>query len=62
MPIPEIEKLTKDSSDAQTQAAISACIAAEINAGRDQDQAVAMCHEMARGKTGKGLAPKGGKE
>lgn len=60
MPIQEIERLTKDSSDAQVQAAISACIAAEIRSGREQDQAQGMCYSMAKEKTGKELQPKGG--
>jgi len=60
MPILEIERLEAGSSEAQIQAAISACIATEVNAGRDQEQAVAMCNEMARGKTGgKPAAPEG---
>jgi len=58
MPVTEIDKLDKDSSDAQIKAAISACIAQEVRAGREQDQAVAMCHQMARDKTGKELAQK----
>lgn len=53
MPILEVEKLTKDSADAQVRAAISACIATEIRAGRDPDQAKAMCYSMVREKTGK---------
>lgn len=52
MPIPEIEALTSESSDEQISAAISACISTEVDAGRPQEQAEAMCHEMARGKTG----------
>ena len=52
MPVPEIEALTGNSSAEQIKAAVSACIATEMRAGRDQDQAVAMCHEMARDKTG----------
>lgn len=59
MPVPEIEALSKASADAQVSAAISACIAAEIRAGREPDQAKAMCYSMARDKTGKELAPKG---
>lgn len=55
MPLPEMEKLDKNSGDAQIQAAISACIATEVKAGKPQAQAVAMCHEMARNKTGKSL-------
>ena len=52
MPIPEIESLTKDSGQSQVQAAISSCIATEIRNGRDPEQAKAMCHEMARKKSG----------
>ena len=60
MPIQEIEKLTKNSSESQIKAAISACIATEMHNGREQSQAIAMCHEMARDKTGKELGKKGG--
>lgn len=58
-PIPEIKSLDKGSGKSQTQAAISACIQREINNGRERDEAIAMCHEMARGKTG-GSPPEGG--
>ena len=62
MPIPEIDRLEKASSEEQVKAAISACIAQEVKSGREQAQAVAMCHEMARGKTGgKPAAPAGAK-
>ena len=54
-----VDNLTKDSSPEQVDKAVSSCIASEVRRGRDQDQAVAMCHEMARGKTGKELKPKG---
>lgn len=61
MPVPEIEALGKGSARGQVSAAVSSCIAAEMDAGVEQSQAVAMCHEMARGKTGgKPAAPKGG--
>ena len=61
MPIVEIERLSKDSSEAQVRAAISSCIATEVNRGRPQDQAVAMCHEMSRKRTGgRPAAPKEG--
>ena len=53
-----VDRLTKQSEAAQIKAAISACIATEVRAGREQDQAVAMCHEMARKKTGKSLGRK----
>ncbi len=54
-----MEKLTKESGEAQVKAALSACIAQEIRAGREENQAVAMCHQMVRDKTGKALAPEG---
>jgi hypothetical protein len=61
MPIPEIEALSKESGAAQVKAAISACIAQEVRTGRPQDQAVAMCSQMARDKTGgTPAAPEGG--
>ena len=50
MPILEMERLTSSSDKAQIDAAVSACISAEINAGREQDQAVAMCQAMAQEK------------
>lgn len=52
MPILSIERLEKTSSEEQVKSAISDCIAQEVNNGREQEQAVAMCHEMARTKTG----------
>lgn len=60
MPIPEIEKLTKGSSDSQIQAAVSSCIATEIRAGREPDQAKGMCYSMVREKTGGRPTEKGG--
>ncbi|MGW8177228.1 MAG: hypothetical protein ACWGQW_00305 [bacterium] len=51
-----VDKLDKNSSDAQVKAAVSDCIATEMNNGKAQDQAIAMCHQMARDKTGKELA------
>lgn len=61
MPVPEIEALDKASGKGQLDAAISACISREVRGGMPQEQAVAMCHEMARGKTGgKPTAPKEG--
>lgn len=54
-----VDKLTKGSSDAQTKAAVSECIATEVRAGTPQEQAIAMCHEMARRK-GAPVVPKGG--
>lgn len=57
MPILEIERLDRASSDEQIKAAVSSCIAQEVSAGRPQDQAVAMCYSMVRDRTGKALAP-----
>lgn len=51
MPQLEIQRLDKASSPEQIKAAISACIANEVNAGKDQAQASAMCYSMARAKT-----------
>ena len=56
-----VDKLTKTSSGEQVKAAISDCIATEVKGGREQDQAVAMCHDMAREKTGKEPKPVGKK-
>ena len=53
----EVDRLDKSSGDAQVKAAISACIATEVHAGRDQEQAVAMCSEMARKRTGGSPTP-----
>ncbi len=50
MPVQEIERLSKDSSPAQTQAAISACISQEVRGGMEQQQAIAACHSMAKEK------------
>ncbi len=52
------ESLTIDSSDETTTAAISSCISTQMGEGMKQEQAIAMCHEEARGKTGKALKKK----
>jgi hypothetical protein len=57
MPIPEIEALTSTSDDVQKKAALSSCIATEVNAGRDQKQATAMCYSMIEQKTGSKKPP-----
>ena len=59
MPIMEMEKLETESSEEQISAAVSACIAMMVREGKEQSQAIAACHEMARGKTGGRPAPKG---
>ena len=52
------ERLSKGSSDEQTKAAISSCISTQVGEGMKQEQAIAMCHEEARTKTGKALKKK----
>lgn len=54
-----VDKLTKGSSEDAIQKAISSCISTEIKSGRERDQAVAMCYNMARERTGKTLGRKG---
>jgi len=48
-----VDKLTKNSSADEIRDAVSACIAQERENGREEDQAIAMCFDMARTKTGK---------
>ena len=60
MPIQEMTRLNKGSSDEQVKAAISSCIATEIRSGREKDQAAAICYSMARDRTGKELGQGGG--
>ena len=61
MPVPEMERLEKESTPEATKAAISSCIAMMVREGRDQQQAIAMCHSMAREKGANVPEPKGGK-
>lgn len=62
MPVPEIDRLSRESSEAQAKAAVSSCIAYHMKReGLTQEQAAGKCFGMAREKTGKELAPKGGK-
>jgi hypothetical protein len=57
-----VDKLTKDSSADAIKEAVNSCIATEIRGGRERKQAVAMCYNMARKKTGRTqlLSPKKG--
>ena len=56
MPNPAMERLTKDSSEQQIQAAISAEIKHCMGKpGADQKQCAAMAYSMAREATGKAL-------
>ena len=48
-----VDNLTKDSSADAIKSAVNSCIDTEIENGRERDQAVAMCYNMARRKTGK---------
>ena len=54
-----VDKLSRDSSPEAIKAAVSQCIAAEIDRGKTPEQAAGMCYGMAREKTGKALKPKG---
>jgi len=47
-----IDKLQPNSEDAQKKAALSDCIAQEIRNGYPQEQAVAMCNQMLKERTG----------
>jgi len=60
MPQPEIEGLEKGSKKGQVSAAVSACIQREMQGGRTQEQATAMCLSMSREKTGE-PEPQGGR-
>jgi len=62
MPITEMEKLSGDSSPEQTRAAISACIAAEVRGGMEQQQAIAVCMSMARERGAPVPQPQGGEQ
>jgi len=55
-----VDNLEPGSKEGQVKAAISDCIATEIRNGKSQEQAVAMCMEMSRKKTGGPPAPQGG--
>lgn len=57
MPLP-VERLTSASSDEAVKQAISDSISQCVREGKEQKVCVAMVHTMARGATGKGLAPK----
>ncbi len=52
------EGLSKDSPPDAVKGAISSCISQMVGEGRKQEQAIAMCHSMARKSTGKELKPK----
>ena len=52
MPNREMERIEPESKKAQVDAAISACVAEVVRSGKPQDQAVAMCIDMAKRKQG----------
>lgn len=53
----EVDKLGKDSGDAQIRAAITDCIAYHVkNEGLTQEQAAGKCYGMARQNTGKEIS------
>ena len=51
MPTP-VDSLEQGSSEGQIKAAVSDCIAQEMRNGKSQEQATAMCLEMAKQKAG----------
>ena len=55
-----VDDLKPESKKGQVSAALSDCIASEMRNGTPQDQAIAMCHEMARAKGANVPEPKGG--
>ena len=57
MPMHEVDRLDKSSSSSQSKAAMSACIQMQMNEGKPQDQAVAICTEMVKSKMGGGTQP-----
>ena len=60
MPVPEINALDPSSKETQIKAAMSACIATEVRAGRDRDQAVEICRAMLLKRAAKRTAPEKG--
>jgi hypothetical protein len=56
-----VENLTKDSSDEESQKAISSCISqlADEHPDWSNERRVAACYNMARERTGKTLGRKG---
>jgi hypothetical protein len=58
MPIMELQKLSQGSDDAQSKAALSACIATEVKNGHPQDQATAMCYSQVEKAIGRTLGGK----
>ena len=57
MPL-SVERLTPTSSEEEVSKAISDSISQCVREGKEQKVCVAMVHTMARGATGKELAPK----
>lgn len=53
MDVMEIQKLEKNSSSAQINAAMTACIADKVRQGIDPDEARQMCDDIIREKTDK---------
>ena len=58
----QVDSLQPGSQEGQVKAAISDCIATEMRAGKSQEQAVAMCTQMAKAKVAPPQqgAPQGG--
>lgn len=54
----EFDKLTSEADEAQRKAALTACVAEQVRAGRSAEDARRVCEEMLREKTG--VLPVGG--
>ena len=54
----EPEKEIKSTPEGQLKAVMAACIAMEVRAGRDPDEAKAICYQMIRDIAGKALEKK----
>ncbi len=54
----EIEMLQPNAPDAQRQAALTACVAEQVRAGRTPEEAREMCEAMIREQMGEGTEPR----
>jgi len=57
----EPEKEIKSTPEQQVRAVMAACIATEIRAGRDPDEAVVVCYERIKSRIARGSHPREGK-
>ena len=57
----EPEKEIKSTPEGQVRAVMAACIAMEVSAGRDPDEAKAVCWERIKSRVVRGSHPREGK-